>query len=158
GSLRGPAHFCGVFSHKPTLDLIPLRGHVPPRVRVIPIRGDLPVVGPMARSAADLAHELEVLAGPDELLEGIGYKLALPPPRHDRLSDYRVLVIDAHPLCPTASSISAALNGLADRLEKLGCRVMRQSPKLPDLAVTTRLYFELLAAQVGPDLPPEARS
>src|SRR5204862_590444 len=140
GPWRGPAHFCGVFSHRPTVDLTPLRGHVPPQVRVIPIRGDLPVVGPMARSAADLALGLEVLAGPDELLEGIGYKLALPPPRHDRLADYRVLVIDKHPLCPTASSVSTSFNGLADRLEKLGCRVMRQSSKLPDLAVTTRLY------------------
>ena len=60
----------------------------------------------MARSAADLALALDVLAGPDELTEGIGYKLALPPPRHDKLADFRVLVIDKHPLCPTAASIS----------------------------------------------------
>jgi len=118
GSLRGPAHFCGVFSHRPTVDLTPLRGHVPPQVRVIPIRGDLPVVGPMARSAADLALGLEVLAGPDELLEGIGYKLALPQPRHDKLADFRVLVIDKHPLCPTAKSVAGPLNDLAERLAK----------------------------------------
>jgi amidase len=49
----------------------------------------------MARSAADLGLELAVVAGPDELAEGVGYKLALPPPRHDRLADFRVLVIDA---------------------------------------------------------------
>ena len=61
------------------------------------------VIGPMARSAADLALELGVLAGPDELWDGIGYKLALPEPRHDRLADFRVLVIDSHPLCPTAA-------------------------------------------------------
>jgi amidase len=98
----------------------------------------------MASSAADLALELEVLAGPDELMEGVGYKLALPPPRHEKLSDFRVLVIDTHPLCPTADSIKSALNGLADRLAKLGCRVTRESPKLPDLARTTRTYGELL--------------
>ena len=92
------------------------------RRRPIPVRGDLAVIGPMARSAADLALELAVVAGPDELTEGIGYKLALPPPRHDKLADFRVLVIDTHPLCPTAASISAALDGLADRLAKLGCR------------------------------------
>jgi amidase len=115
------------------------------------------VIGPMARSAADLALELAVLAGPDELMEGIGYKLALPPPRHDRLADFRVLVIDAHPLCPTAANVTAALNGLAERLAKAGCRVMRESPKLPDLALTSRVYRELLSAGFGADLPPQAR-
>ena len=42
----------------------------------------------MARSAADLALELGVLAGPDEMSDGIGYRLALPPPRHDALADF----------------------------------------------------------------------
>jgi amidase len=85
GSLRAPAHYCGVFSHKPSLDLVPQRGSGPPDTPAVPVRGDLAVVGPMARSAVDLALELDVLAGPDEWSEGIGYKLALPPPRHDKL-------------------------------------------------------------------------
>jgi len=157
GSLRAPAHFCGVFAHKPSLDLVPQRGAGPPQTPAIPVRGDLAVAGPMARSAADLALELEVLAGPDELSEGIGYKLALPPSRHEKPEDFRVLVIDTHPLCPTASSIAAALNDLAERLAKLGVQVVRESPKLPDLAQTTRIYFELLAAFFAADLPPEMR-
>jgi amidase len=76
----------------------------------------------------------------------------LPPPRHEKLADFRVLVIDTHPLCPTADSIKSALNGLADRLAKLDCRVLRESPKLPDLARTTRTYVELLAAVYSLDL------
>jgi amidase len=155
GSLRAPAHFCGVFSHKPSLDLVPQRGSGPPQTPAIPVRGDLAVIGPMARSAADLALELSVAAGPDELTEGIGYKLALPPPRHDRLADFRVLVIDKHPLCPTAESITTALNRLVDRLAKLEVRVVRENPRLPDLAQTGRIYRELLAAFFIADLPPE---
>ena len=155
GSLRAPAHFCGVFSHKPSLDLVPQRGSGPPQTPVVPVRGDLAVIGPMARSAADLALELSVAAGPDELTEGIGYKLALPPPRHDRLADFRVLVIDKHPLCPTAESITTALNRLVDRLAKLEVRVVRENPRLPDLAQTGRIYRELLAAFFIADLPPE---
>jgi amidase len=108
-SLRCPAHFCGVFSHKPSLDLVPLRGAGPPETPAIPVRGDLAVIGPMARSAADLALLLRVTAGPDEEMEGIGYKLALPPPRHAKLNDFRVLVIDKHTLCPTAAKVAAAL-------------------------------------------------
>src|SRR3954452_6961360 len=158
GSLRAPAHFCGVFSHKPTLDLVPQRSSGPPQIPAVPVRGDLAVYGPMARSGADLALELEVLAGPDELMEGVGYKLALPQPRHEKLADFRVLVIENHPLCPTAASIKNAVNGLTYRLPTLGCRVLRESPKLPDLARTTRIYVELLAAVYSLDLSPEDRA
>jgi amidase len=157
GSLRAPAHFCGVFSHKPTLDLVPQRSSGPPQIPDVPVRGDLAVYGPMARSAADLALQLEVLAGPDELMEGVGYKLALPPPRHDKLADFRLMIIDEHPLCPTAKSIRAALQGLAERLGKLGCHVVHESAKLPDLAQTSRIYRELLSAFFSADLPPEVR-
>ena len=51
GSLRCPADFCGVFSHKPSLDLIPWRGAGPPQTPAIPVRVDLAVIGPMARDA-----------------------------------------------------------------------------------------------------------
>ena len=154
GSLRCPAHFCGVFSHKTSLDLIPYRGSGPLPMP-IPLRGDLAVIGPMARSAADLALELSVLASPDPLTEGVGYKLVLPPPRHARLTDFRVLVLDKHPLCPTAASVTGALNGLSEKLEKLGCRISRDHPKLPDLAQTARTYRQLLAASYLADLPSE---
>src|SRR5215831_6024888 len=125
GSLRAPAHFCGVFSHKPTLDLVPQRGSGPPETPAIPVRGDLAVIGPMARTAADLALELAVIAGPDEWSEGIGYKLALPPPRHNKLADSRVLVIDRHPLCPTEVAVSGALDQMVERLAQKGCQVVR---------------------------------
>jgi amidase len=157
GSLRCPAHFCGVFSHKPSIDLEPSRGAGPPETPAIPVRGDLAVIGPMARSAADLALLLGVTAGPDEEMEGIGYKLALPPPRHSKLADFRVLVIGEHPLCPTAANVSAALDGLVDRLGKTGCTILRKSPDLPDLALTTRIYAEQLFAFYGANLPADAR-
>jgi amidase len=157
GSLRAPAHYCGVFAHKPSIDLIPQRGSGFPQDPPVPVRGDMAVIGPMARSATDLAHALQVLAGPDNELDGIGYTLALPPIRHDKLGDYRVLVLDQHPLCPTAESIRDAVDGLADRLRGLGCNVRRGHPDLPDLARTTRNYCELLAASFAVDLTPDRR-
>jgi amidase len=157
GSLRTPAHFCGVYAHKPSLDLVPQRGAGPPGTPAIPIRSELAVAGPMARSAVDLALELAVLAGPDERWDGVGYRLALPPSRHDTLKDFRVLVLDSHPLCPTANSITGALNRLAERLARSGCSVLRQSPSLPDLARTTRLYTELWSASRGADLSADHR-
>ena len=112
GSLRIPAHFCGVFGHKPSLNLIPQRGSGAPQTPAMVARSELSVIGPMARSADDLALELSVLAGPDKMWDGIGYELALPEPRHDRLTDFRVLLIDEHPLCPTAVNVRTALDGI----------------------------------------------
>ena len=155
GSLRAPAHYCGVFAHKPSINVVPQRGASGPGTPARPVVDDMAAAGPLARSAADLALELSALAGPDPLWDGIGYKLVLPAPRHDRLADYRVLLLDAHPLCPTAESVRAAMEELAGNLTKSGCAVLRKSEKMPALALTTRNYEELLAALFDTDLPAE---
>src|SRR5215470_3500207 len=104
GSVRVPAHFCGIYAHKPTFGLVPLRGYNLPPAPPVPGSGDLGVAGPLARHASDLAVALDVIAGPDGAREGIGYRLALPSPRHGDLKDFRVLVIDTHPLMPTSDA------------------------------------------------------
>jgi amidase len=144
GSLRTPAHYCGVYAHKPTFGLVPLRGHTPPGLPPLPFDRDLSVVGPMAISALDLAIGLDVIAGPDEWREGVAYRLALPPPRHAELESFRALVIDTHPLLPTAATVRHALDRLAQRLVKAGVKVARESPLLPNLADSARLYMRLL--------------
>src|SRR5205085_4160385 len=57
----------------------------------------------------------------------------------------------------TEASITAALDGLAERLGKSGCTILRESAKMPDLALTARIYRELLSAFFSADIPPEAR-
>jgi len=156
GSLRVPAHFCGVFAHKPTFGIVPSRGHSPPPFPALPGSVDLAVIGPMARSAADLARLLDVIAGPDELDDAVGYRLALPPPRHERLSDYRVLILDSHPLVPTDSSVCAAIDALAGRLVRAGVEIARESPLVPDLARGGPLYMRLLMSVIAAGWPPEA--
>ncbi|WP_370153049.1 amidase [Streptacidiphilus sp. EB129] len=144
GSLRTPAHFCGVYAHKPTLGLVANRGMVPPPAPALPIDLDLAVVGPMARSARDLALLLDVMAGPDPLTLGVAYDLRLPPARHERLSDFRVLVLDEHPLIPTGAAVRAGVNRVADALVAGGARVERHSPLLPDLTEAGIVYTQLL--------------
>jgi amidase len=144
GSLRTPAHFCGVYAHKPTLGLAANRGMVPPAEPALPVDLDLAVVGPMARTARDLTLLLDVMAGPDPLTLGVAYNLTLPPARHERLSDFRVLVIEEHPLIPTGSAVRAGVNRVADALVDGGARVERHSSLLPDLAEAVRLYMRLL--------------
>jgi amidase len=154
GSIRVPAAFCGVYGHKPSYNLIPTRGHAP-----IGLDGagvPLSVVGPLARSAADLQLALDVTAGPDEL-EGAGYKLDLPPPRGAKLSDYRVLIVDELPGVPTDNEIRAALAELGGRLEKAGAKVTRDSSRIPDPAGARETYMGLLNTALSrgrPDAKP----
>ncbi|MGX1054302.1 Asp-tRNA(Asn)/Glu-tRNA(Gln) amidotransferase A subunit family amidase [Bradyrhizobium japonicum] len=158
GSIRVPSHFCGVFGHKPSLGLVPLRGYSLPPARPVPGQGDLAVVGPMARTASDLALSLDVIAGPDEMRDGVGYRLALPAPRHDQLRDFRILVIDSHPLMPTGDAVRSAIGRLADRLERSGARVTRSSASLPDLADSARLKAVECSPQSAPDAGRPRRS
>lgn len=155
GSLRVPAFHCGVYAHKPTYNLAPVRGHTPPPFPPIPLDRDMAVIGPMARSAADLALLLDVIAGPDPLDMGVGYKLALPPPRHNALKDFRVLVVDSDPVLPADKDIRGAIEKLTDSLAKSGVSVARQSPLWPDFADSSRLYMRMLMAFLGAFFPPE---
>ena len=149
GSLRTPAHFCGVYAHKPTLGLVAQRGSVPPGVPAFPDEADLAVVGPMARSARDLTLLLDVMAGPDPLTLGVAHQVALPPARHERLGDFRVLVLDEHPLIPTGSAVQTGVQRVADALADGGARVERNSPLLPDLAEAAVIYTKLHFSGVG---------
>ncbi|WP_297617173.1 amidase [Nocardia sp.] len=155
GSLRTPAHFCGVYAHKPTFGLVATRGHIPPPTPALPSDRELAVVGPMARTARDLALLLDVMAGPDPLTLGVAYDLALPAARHERLGDFRVLVLEEHPLIPTGSAVRAAVNRVADALVAEGAHVERHSPLLPDLAEAATLYTELLLANLAAAFPAE---
>ncbi len=144
GSLRTPAHFCGVYAHKPTVGLAATRGMVAPTAPALPTDLDLAVVGPMARTARDLTLLLDVMAGPDPLTQGVAYDSNLPPARHERLGDFRVLVLDEHPLIPTGSAVRAGVNRVADALIAGGARVERHSPLLPDLTESGTVYTQLL--------------
>jgi amidase len=156
GSLRSPAHYCGVYAHKPTFALVPSRGHTPPPLPPLPFDRDLAVIGPMARSAADLADLLDVMAGPDPLDAGRAYRLALPAARHARVKGFRILVIDTHPMMPVAGGIRAAIDRLASGLARAGAKVERESGALPDLAAAGRLYMRMLMSFLAASFPPES--
>ena len=150
GSIRVPSALCGVSGHKPTWGLVPTRGHTPPGTDGVPV--PLAVVGPMARSAADLRLALDVLAGPEpEAAVGIAFNLA--PARHRALADYRVLVLTEHPITPTDGEIVGAVDDLARRLETLGASVSRSSDLLPDLAAQQQVYQPLLNTAISRGAP-----
>jgi amidase len=149
GSVRTPAHYCGVYGHKPSYGIVPTRGHIPgpPGTKA---EADLGIVGPLARTPEDLGLMLDVLAGPDEL-EAPGWTLELPPPRAERLEDFRVGVWMDDPLCPIDSAVRTQLE---QTIEALRPHVELVEPKLPfQLADIMEPYMRLLVGVMGSGLP-----
>ena len=141
-SIRNPAHYCGVFGHKPTFGIVPPRGQaLPGRVA----QGDISVIGPMARSAEDLAIGLSVMAGPDEI-DGAGSRLALPAPRRTALREFKVAVVLDDPAAEVDREVQARLQALADFLAKRKAKVSLTARPAIDTAEAHRTYIFLLRA------------
>lgn len=145
GSTRVPAHFCGIFGHDPSAGLVPARGHALGGL-MAPLDGSSP--GPMAMSARDLAVGLDAIAGPGEL-EATGYRLALPPSRHDTLRRFRVLTLDTHPLMPTDPEVRGAVEICADHLRRAGASVRTAVGIIPDIAESTRQFVTLVGSALS---------
>lgn len=118
-SIRNPAHYCGVYGHKPTYGVVPYQGHLLPGV-VQP--GDITVAGPLARSAQDLAAMMKVLAGPTST-EARGYRLSLPPAGQTKLGGFRVAAMVTDPQSevdlPVQDLLGRVISFLGKRVKKL---------------------------------------
>lgn len=141
-SIRNPAHFCGVYGHKPTWGIVPRHGQaLPGQIAVV----DIDVVGPLARSADDLALALAVMAGPDAI-EAAGWQLRLRAPRQKRLRDFRVgLVLDA-PEGEVDRQVQDRLQALGDFLGRQKTKVDDRARPAIDTAEAFRVYITLLRA------------
>jgi len=150
GSIRIPAHFCGVFGHKPSRTLVSFRGHVPgpPGTESQP---DLAVGGPMARSARDLALLLSVIAGPAER-EQASWRLAMAPSKIDSLKQARVGLWLSDPLCPVDSELTGGYRQLAQKLETRGTLVAEARHDLLNLDHILPPYFNLLGSLLSTSL------
>jgi amidase len=150
-SLRNPAHYCGVYGHKPSWGLIPMRGHSAAGA-LTPT--DISVVGPMARYAEDLALAMQVLAGPD-VLQQSAWRVELPPPRHRRLGAFRVAVWTDSPLCEIDASVGERFAAATAALARAGAAV-DETARLPCAdAEHHRLFMLLLRAATAARLSDE---
>ncbi len=139
GSIRVPAHFCGVFGHKPTWTLC---SNYTDYETSAAAATDIAVIGPLARSADDLALALRVLAGPDPEETGLTYNL--PPPRVTSLKALRVAVWAHQPGQETDAEMVAAIDSMADTLERQGATVSRTARPLFDPVEAFHLYLQAL--------------
>jgi amidase len=114
---------------------------------VVAATTDISVIGPLARSAADLSLVMDAIAGPDEAETAL--HTPLPQPRAMRLEDLRVAVWSSEKGHETDSEITAAIDGVADFLERQGAKVGRTARPEFDPAEAYRLYLELLATALS---------
>lgn len=142
GSIRTPAHFCGIYGHKPSYGLISLRGHVPGPPGTL-AAADLSVAGPLARTASDLNILLDILAGPDRN-NAVAWKLNLPDSRRQNLEDFRVAVMFDNVDVPIDANVRNALESAVVTLEKAGAKIDRAPTLLFSLNDSFRTYLHLL--------------
>jgi amidase len=151
GSIRIPAHFCGVYGHKPSLNLVSSMGLQPGPWDGSPgFPMDLSVVGPLARSARDLALALDAIGGPDGDAAK-AWQWRMPAPRRTNLKDFRIGYVLNDDFAPVSSDIGELYERTIEELGRAGAQLERGWPEglHPKAQLTTYQY--LLLAFVSAD-------
>jgi len=154
GSLRTPAHFTGVYGHKPSLDLVPTFGHIMPPPTSQLWTNPLVVMGPLARSADDLALSLLAIAGPEQA----ALRWTLPAPRKTRLSEYRIGCMLDDPFCAVDPEVKEVLQQAVDALRGAGVQVVEGWPEGVSLPASFDLYLFMAGGLQGNAVSPEQRA
>jgi amidase len=122
GSLRQPAHFCGVACLKPTAGLVPLTGMVDDDGAVGAISDPRTQVGPLARFVGDLALVLQAVAGAGPLEPDVP-PVRMPDPEAVSLSALRAAVHTENEVVASTQDTRATVEAAAEALSHSGAQV-----------------------------------
>lgn len=126
GSVRVPASFCGVYTHKPSFGVVPTVGH---SIFPSPVMPDLSVLGPIARSMRDVELMFSVIAGPTAL-DGRGWQLKLPKASFSSLKGMKIGVMIDVDGAPVASSVRKGVQDLAKWMKSEDAKVSTVKPPM----------------------------
>jgi amidase len=149
GSIRTPAHFCGVFGHKPTWGIVPMQGHE--LMSGVP-DPDLSVCGPLARDPRDLRLALEIMAKPAGR-QAVGWQLSLPDCSLRNLQGLNVAVWASDEMAPVSEETKSRVLQVAAHLEALGANVDYQARPNFDVRKAHMTYESLLTAVMSSAKP-----
>ncbi|MBI4765704.1 MAG: amidase [Deltaproteobacteria bacterium] len=145
GSIRSPAHFCGIYGHKPTYGIVPIHGQQPPKkIELIDYspEQDFTVTGPLARSAADLDLVMDLAVRPP-VFQRKAIKINLPTPRKKALKDYRIGVWIEDPLYSPDTEVGECLERLVVDLLKKGTKIDEKKPDF-NFHRSVDVFYELM--------------
>lgn len=156
GSIRSPAHCCGIYGHKPTLDVVSELGHAPGGGGLPGFSTNLAAAGPLARTAEDLEAAMRILGGPDSP-HSIAYTWRMPAPRHRSIGDFRIGYILEDPAMHVSSEVKPLLEAAVRALEKAGAKLKPGWPQGFAFADFLSIYFQMLSAFIYGSTPPSER-
>jgi amidase len=148
GSIRVPSHFSGICGLKPTPGRVPATGHFPTSVGPFALIG---VVGPMARTVADLKVLFEVMQGPDDG-DTPSAPVPLRWPSHSELKKLRVGYFEDDGRTPVSPETRAAVRTAAEALKRAGFEVEPFRPE--GLEQARRLWWQFFGIAGGMLLGP----
>lgn len=144
GSVRQPAHFCGVYGLKPTDRRISTAGHIP-EVPGMPLcLRQMLTVGCFARSLEDIRLCFSLIAGADLRRPDVP-PVSLDTPSNQCLQNLKIAWIDEWAEVPVATEIRLAMQALAQNLARKGTQVERWMPKDFNLSKILNLYMRMAA-------------
>jgi amidase len=115
GSIRQPAHFCGIYGLKTTDRRVPTVGHIPEIPGTTKSIRQMLTVGTLARAIKDLRLSLQIIAGADSSQPDIP-PVPLDEPSNKNLGDLRIAWLDEISDYPVAGDIKAAMQSVFQQL------------------------------------------
>lgn len=144
GSIRLPAHYCGIAGYRPTIGMVPTTGICPPMDKSFAsgVVGKILSVGPMARFVEDLIYCLPIIAGSDEIDPNTSHHSTFFIERNIPINKLRIAYYQHHDKHRSTDSVANAIKKVMQLLANSGAIINEECP--PDVTTSWEIFSGLL--------------